>query len=167
MTAMGEIACAGCGLSMPRRGTLTAHGYYNASAECWSVYTEVLEAEYSNAVLFGQVHQLTVDTYAVHHAGGAHPDKSVAVHLAGLHLVLDRGLRPTAVPSNLQRLAGTVKAWPHFTPPRIVASPTVFDVALSASWDQHVGAVREWSAAVWKAWSPHHPAIADFVEAHL
>ena len=54
---------------MPRRDGLTNHTYYNLSPECWSVYTEVLEAEYSNGLLFGQVHQLTVDAYAVQHAG--------------------------------------------------------------------------------------------------
>ncbi len=59
---VNRIICPGCRLGMPKRHTLTAHGYYNATPECWSVYTEVLASEYSNGVLFGQVHQLTVDT---------------------------------------------------------------------------------------------------------
>lgn len=162
-----QSICPGCGLSMPKSGLPTAHGYYNASSECWSVYTEVLESEFSNAVLFGQVHQLTVDTYAVQHAGGPHPDKSVDIHLAGLLLVLDRGVRPTAVPPNLQRLASTVKAWPHFTPPENLSSFTVFDVALSGTLEEHVHAVREWSASVWKAWSHHHSTISAFLDSHL
>ncbi len=53
-------------------------------AECWQLYTEVLGDQFSNIVLFGQVHQLTVDAYAVQHSGGGHPDKSTAVHLSGL-----------------------------------------------------------------------------------
>ena len=114
---MNEVRCPGCGLVMPKREVATYHGYYNASPECWLVYTEVLAAEYSSAVLFGQVHQLTVDTYAVQHAGGAHPDKSVDVHLSGLHLILEQKQRPVAVAPMLQRLASVVDAWPHFAPP--------------------------------------------------
>lgn len=165
--AMSETACPGCGLVMPENTTLSTHRYINASPECWNVYTEVLEAEYSNAVLFGKVHQITVDTYAVQHAGGQHPDKSIAVHLSGLLLVLDRGLRPTAVAPNLQRLATKVRTWPHFAQPSIVSSITVFDVAISESVEQHISTVRDWSDAVWKAWTPHHDAIAEFVDAHL
>src|SRR5713226_6930200 len=113
---MDEVRCPGCGLRMPKRDVATYHGYYNASPECWLVYTEVLAQEYSSAVLFGQVHQLTVDTYAVQHAGGPHPDKSVDVHLSGLYLVLERGVRPTEVPPKMQQLASRVDAWPHFAP---------------------------------------------------
>ncbi|HUP47342.1 MAG TPA: DUF5946 family protein [Thermoanaerobaculia bacterium] len=160
-----ESACPGCGLHMPRRPSLTAHGYYNASPECWSVYTEVLGAEYSNAVLFGQVHQLTVDTYAVQHAGGEHPDKSVDVHLAGLHLVLVRGISPPEVPPYLQRLAGAVSEWPHFDPPRMQWATTVLEVALAG--DAHAAAARKWSGEVWQAWSAHHGRLAAWLEAKV
>lgn len=160
---MDEIACPGCGLLMPRRPTLTMHSYYNQSAECWAVYTEVLAAEYSNAVLFGQVHQMTVDTYAVQHAGGPHPDKSVDVHLAGLHLVLERGLRPTAVPPVLQQLAESVKEWPHFQAPSCVWELTVADIALASNAEEHAQLVRRWSASVWNGWSHEHAAIAKLV----
>jgi len=159
-----DVACPGCGLRMPRRDNLTAHGYYNASPECWSVYTEVLEAEYSNAPLFGQVHQLTVDTYAVHHAGGPHPDKSVGVHLSGLYLVHVRGVAPTSVAPLRQQLATNVKSWPHFDPPPMPQSITVFDVAMASSPQEHAERVREWSAAVWAAWAPHHAAVAELVQ---
>ncbi len=109
MTKTTETTCPGCGLKMPRRDTASYDGYYNTTPECWEVYTEVLSAEFSNAVLFGQVHQLTVDAYAVQHAGGPHPDKSVGVHLAGLYLVLVRGIRPMNVPRLLQDLARQVE----------------------------------------------------------
>ncbi len=76
MTPQQEVACPGCGLRMPASENASYAGYFNTSAECWSVFTEVLGAEYSNPFIFGKVHQLTVDTYAIQHAGGAHPDKS-------------------------------------------------------------------------------------------
>jgi hypothetical protein len=161
----GERACPGCGLRMPLRPSLTGHGYYHASPECWSVYMEVLAAEYSHAVLWGQVHQLTVDAYAVQHAGGPHPDKSVAVHLAGLHLALVRGIKPPNIAPLLQRLASQRRTWPHVEPPRVDWRMTVCDVALVAGeFDAHIRAVRAWSAMVWDGWAAHHASIAAFVE---
>src|SRR5258706_9429501 len=100
-----ESRCPGCGLSMPPIGAATYDGYFNTSQECWSVFTEVIGAEFSNAALFGQVHQLTVDAYAVQHAGGRHPHKSVCIHLTGLYLVLERGRPPPSVPPHLPELA--------------------------------------------------------------
>src|ERR1044071_6086319 len=93
ITAPRETTCPGCGLTMPAGKTTNPRSYYNVTAECWDLYTEVLEAEYSNAFLFGQIHMLTVDTYAVQHAGGPQPDKSLDVHLFGLYLSLQKGVR--------------------------------------------------------------------------
>lgn len=163
-----ESTCPGCGLGMPRRRALDEHGYYNASPERWSIYTEVLGAEYSNALLLGRVNQLTVDASAVRHAGGRHPDKSVDVHLVGLHLALVRGLRPPTIPARLQALAARLTAWPHFPPPQVGWSSTIFDVALAAGdVVAHETAVRAWASAVWEAWSDHHGAVAELVRRHL
>ncbi|HMC23510.1 MAG TPA: DUF5946 family protein, partial [Thermoanaerobaculia bacterium] len=111
--------------------------------------------------------QLTVDTYAVQHAGVAHPDKSVDVHLSGLHLVLEQKQRPVAVAPMLQRLASVVDAWPHFAPPAMSGAVTVFDVALSKSMADHIEMVKRWAALVWKEWSDYHSDIAQFVSRHL
>jgi hypothetical protein len=158
--------CPGCGLEMPE-GQATYDQYYNASAECWSIYTEVLGAEFQNAPLFGQVHSLTADTYAAQHAGGPHPDKSVFIHLSGLYLVLERGVTSTSVPPYHQRLAASIKTWPHFAPPASCGPLTVFDVATAESPLEHARIVREWAAQVWRAWSDHHPVIAGLVSQHL
>ena len=152
---------------MPVSSRPGKQGYYNTSMECWSLYTEVLCAEYSNAFLFGQVHQLTVDTYSSQHAGGPHPDKSVAVHLLGLFLVLERDIRPTSVPPLLQRLVAGIQTWPHFPPPATVGPMTIFDVALCESAEEHMKAVREWSRIVWECWSEHHAELSKLVSYHL
>lgn len=128
---------------------------FHASAECWAVFEEVLAAEFQDAVLFGQVHQLTVDSYAVQHAGGRHPAKSVCIHLVGLHLMLERNAAPVDVPPRLRRLARRT-TWPHLDPPAKRASLTVQDVALAGSTRTHVLRVREWAAEVWRSWSAHH-----------
>jgi len=114
MSLLKESLCPGCGLSPPARDLSAPRSYYNTSAEYWDLYTEVLGNEYSNANLFGQIHQLTVDSYAVQHAGGPHPDKSVDVHLFGLYLSLERGIRSPSlfssgemdVPSSLATISG-------------------------------------------------------------
>ena len=167
MTVLKEIVCPGCGLTMPPRKTNTSGSYYNTSIECWDLYTEVLATEYSNAVLFGQVHQLTVDTYAVQHAGGPHPDKSVAVHLCGLYLGLEKGIRSPYVPPLLQRLVPAIDVWPHYEPPAEKAVLTVFDVAICDSSEDHIRVVREWARSVWDCWSQYHTEVATLVSQHL
>lgn len=141
--------------------------YFNATPECWMLYTEVLGTEFANAVIFGQAHQLTVDTYSVQHAGGAHPDKSIDIHLSGLHLMLEKGRPPTDVPRLHRRLAETVTTWPHFPPPADRGPLTVFDVGLCDSIEEHIETVRRWAQTVWSAWSRHHAAVASLVSLHL
>ena len=157
--ALQMRSCPGCGLEMP----LSPRAYdrkFHASAECWSVFEEVLAAEFQDAVLFGQVHQLTVDTYAVQHAGGNHPDKSVCIHLVGLYLVLERSVAPVDVPRRLQRLAVRT-SWPHLEPPEERGRLTVCDVALADSPQTKALRVRGWAAEVWKAWSAHHDVARE------
>jgi hypothetical protein len=156
-------SCPGCGLEMPMSDRVYDRKYH-ASAECWSVYEEVLAAEFQNAVLFGQVHQLTADTYAVQHAGGRHPDKSLCIHLVGLQLVLERGIAPVDVPPLLQRLAAARRTWPHFEAPAERAGLTVCDIALADSAQTHARLVREWAAQVWGLWRPHHQAVRELAE---
>ncbi len=155
--------CPGCGAELAA-GALPYRGYYNTSAECWSEYTHVLALEYQDTELFGQVHQLTVDAYAVQHAGGPHPDKSVAVHLVGLHLVLERDFKPFDVPPLLQALASSVTKWPHFEVPLRRALLTSHDLASAASSREHAMRVREWADQIWTMWGAHHAAIAALAE---
>jgi hypothetical protein len=162
-----ESECPGCGLKMPKRPSSSYDGYYNTSEECWAVFTEVLEADYSNAFLFGRVHQLSVDTYAVQHAGGRHRDKSVDVHLTGVYLVLKKQMQPTEVHPFLRQLAARVENWPHFPPPDLKTAITIFDVALASTTEEHIQKVREWANLVWSAWSDYHLEIETFVSNHL
>ena len=152
---------------MPLNERAVYDGYFHASPECWGVFGEVLAAEFSNAILFGAVHQLSVDTYAVQHAGGPHPDKSIGVHLCGLHLVSNCGVTSPNAPRLLQRLASDVSVWPHFPPPRDMGELTVFDVAIAGSIERHIETVRTWADVVWNAWSSYHGDIAVLVKQHL
>jgi hypothetical protein len=154
--------CPGCGLEMPL-SERTYDRKFNASAECWSLFEEVIAAEFQNAVLFDQVHQLTVDTYTVQHAGGQHPDKSVCVHLVGLYLKLERDVPPVKVPPLLQRLAIRT-SWPHLIPPEERAPLTVYNVALADTSQVHALRVREWAAEVWRVWGPYHDIARELAK---
>lgn len=167
MSGAQQSTCPGCRLKLPACDGAVYNGYFNASPECWAVFTEVIGAEFVNASLFGRVHQLTVDTYAAQHPGGDHPDKSIVVHLSGLHLMLVRGIGPASVPEYLQRLADAVNVWPHFPPPAESGSLTVRDVALAGSSAEHGDVVREWAGSVWSTWSRSHGQVRSFVERHL
>lgn len=152
---------------MPRHAGAVYDRGFNASAECWEVFTEVIGKEFSNVLLFGQVHQLTVDAYAAHHTGGNHRGKSVMVHLSGLYLALERELRSTAVTPLLQQLGNTVRVWPPLPPCTEKAELTIFDVALAQSIEEHVKVTRAWAESVWGLWRPHHTEIRDFVCGHI
>ncbi len=164
---MQETTCPGCGLTLTVTDTPAKVGYFNCSPECWVVWSEIIAAEYGSFILFRQVHQLTVDAYAVQHAGGPHPDKSVGVHLSGLHLVLEQGRQPATVAPLLQRLAGTIDVWPHFSPPEDRGPLTVLEVSPSGSAETHITSVRAWAKSVWQAWSMHHTGVADLVARYL
>lgn len=164
---MNEIVCPGCGLLMPENKAITYDGYYDVSPECWSVYTEVLAAEFSNMVLFGQVHQLTVDTYAVQHAGGFHKAKSVLVHLTGLHLVHEKRIRVSHVSKYLQKLTRKIEKLPVFIPPVDRGELTVLDIAMAGDQIEHSSLVKEWSLQLWQSWSHVHPDIELIVKKHI
>lgn len=167
--ATEQRACPGCGLVMPVSEWAVYQGYYHTSPECWSVYAEVLGREYNDPGLYGGVHSLTVDAYAVQHAGGSHPPRSVGIHLAGLYLVLERDVRPTSVPRIHQRLAELVERWPRFPVPSAARTPslTIFDVALCDANEEHVRTVHEWASEVWEAWSGQHAAVERLVSRHV
>lgn len=170
MTTRQQTLCPGCGLELPENPQATGEGSFNATSECFAVFSEILGDEFGSPVLFGAVHQLSVDTYAVQHAGGPHPDKSIGVHLAGLYLALERGFAPTSAPPMMKRMADNIAVWPHFEPPPGAAeqrSMTVCDVALSQSIPEQIEAVKAWARAVWGAWSQHHEAVAALVAEHI
>jgi hypothetical protein len=154
-------------MTMPRNPALAYAGYYNCSAECWDIYAEVLGREFSTPYIYGNAHQMTVDCYAVQHAGGPHPDKSVAVHLIGLYLALAHNIPSPELPAHLQRMAASVTDWPHFPPPPPDRTVTVLDVALAADAVEHVRLVREWGTVTWSAWSHYHSEIIIFARQFL
>ena len=135
----------------------------NASAACWAAYGEVLAAEYSNPAIFGACHELSVDAYIAQHPGGEHPTRSVVVHLAGLHLALDRQVPPARIPAERARLAERVWSGPDPTIPERWGPLTVRDLVAAAGTAAHADIVRQFAREVWSAWSAEHERVSAFV----
>ncbi len=144
--------CFGCGGFFPETSGAT-HKYMLSTAGCWSAYGDLLVREYENPVLFGAVHRLTVDAYALQHPGDVSDRRaiqSVWVHYAALHLAFEKK-RPLAdIPPVMQKLAGgsfpplpTIPAGFAVTHADVIAGPV----------DNHAALVRDWARCAYDAWS--------------
>ncbi len=154
--------CPGCGLLLaPVDGP--THRYIGASAACWRLYGEVLTREYAD-VRYGRVHRLTVDTYAAQHPGTASPQsiRSVAIHLIGLHTVLEQNVSPQNTYETIQRAAGKERTYWWLEPPADMGPMTVRDVHLASDPQEHERLVWAWSRSVWRAWAMHHETVRQW-----
>lgn len=144
--------CFACGGEFENRIGPT-HKYMLSSPGCWAAYGELLAREYQNPVLFGAVHRLTVDAYALQHPGDPldrRARQSVWVHYIALYLAFRMGKEHAAIPPVMQRLAGGVF-------PELPSAPKRFSVTLSDVAAQgeknHVSAVTAWAKDAFEAWS--------------
>ncbi|MFW6090384.1 MAG: DUF5946 family protein [Actinomycetota bacterium] len=163
---MPDERCPGCGLVLPASDGPT-HASFGSSAACWALFGEVIAKEFSDPG-YGRWHQHTVDAYAGQHPAGdgTRRRQSVAVHLAGLCLLLEHGRDdPGGMPYLRQHIAERVDDLPPLRPPPTTWGITVADVAAAASADEHARRVRRWAEDVWNGWSAHHDTVRAWVRA--
>lgn len=165
MSAPGQpIPCSGCGGLFPDvEGT--AHPYIGASAGCWAIRGEIAAREYGEFRSM-PVLQLSVDTYAVQHPGvpGRREIQSVAVHLMGLCLALERGAGPHHIVRVLRQAKTIVPRGSWLEPPVPNGRLTVLEVRGAADPAEHARRVATWAQSVWDAWAPHHETVRGWVE---
>jgi hypothetical protein len=161
------IKCPGCGVELPRAGEAPAAAQYNASAECWQVYGEVVSYGALHAVQLGRWHQTCVDAFTAQHVGPKTAPLTVAFALNGLYLVLERGFSGIQVREAHGYLTNTVDSWERRSLPRSVGSMTAFDVALAADPADHAVLVERWGRSVWDAWAHVHEAVAELTDRQL
>jgi hypothetical protein len=149
----------GCGGSFPAIEGPT-HRYMESSPGCWAAYCEVLAREYSNPV-YGRLHRLTVDAYAVQHPGQPNPQaiQSVAIHLVSLCLVLERGRPAEEARQALSIAAGRKGRYFRLSRPVVMGPITVADVRAAQSPEAHLACVRRWAESAWQAWTPHQGTV--------
>jgi hypothetical protein len=157
---MSDILCPGCGATVPDVDVIRPHNYVGSAPGCWLLYSEVLAREYSD-YRYTPAHQLTVDAYAVQHPGA--PERrsaqSVAIHLVGLCLSLERGRGPAELPRLRQRMAPPKRIFPWLTPPASLGELTVADVHAAETPEAHRDRVVRWARTAWAAWSVHHAQV--------
>lgn len=161
----GEVTCPGCGARVPDAEEMRRHLYVGSAPGCFLLYSEVLAREYGD-IRYTPAHQLTVDAYAVQHPGV--PERravqSVAIHLVGLCLTLERGRGPLELPRLRQRLAAPDRVFPWLTPPASVGEVTVLDVHAASTPEAHRAMVDRWARSAWAAWTPHHDQVRAWAD---
>lgn len=145
---------------MPDVEEMRRHTYVGSAPGCWLLFSEVLAREYGD-FRFTPAHQLTVDAYAVQHAGvpERRSAESVAIHLVGLCLSLERGRGHAELPRLRQRLAPPKRVFPWLAPPPSVGGITVVDVHRAETPEAHRAIIDRWARSAWEAWSPHHAQV--------
>lgn len=86
--------------------------------------------------------------------------QSVAVHLIGLYLSLERGTPAGDLPRARQAVAACSAQFCWLEPPSERGEITVRDVhAAGTNPDAHSRLVRDWAESAWQAWAAHHAQI--------
>ncbi len=153
------IPCVGCGALVPNTDGPT-NANLTGSPGCWAIYEKV-RARGLGDHRYGELQQLTMDTYALQHPALSKrgSTQSLAPHLIGLCALLERGLPATVA---IQAVRNAVKLRDSFeclTQPESCGELTILHVRDATTLQEHIRRVREWSSSVWKAWSPHHRVI--------
>jgi hypothetical protein len=154
------VTCPGCRASVPEVADIRAHPYIGSAPGCWLLYSELLAREYGD-LRYTPAHQLTVDAYAVQHPGvpERRAAQSVAIHLVGLCLSLERERGPIELPRLRQRLAAPKRTFPWLPPPDSLGDVTVVDVHAAETPEGHRATVDRWARSAWEAWSPYHAQV--------
>lgn len=158
--------CIGCGAAYDAMDG-PVHDYMHSSPACFAAFTELLAAEYSSGELMG-IHRLTVDTWAVQHAGmegERRAVQSVGLHLARLMLQLESPKPPmetNAVMLDFSRHKATLKG---LSPP-VQFTTTVANVAPFAGSSLHIEKVHSWAQTTWEDWAADHDYIRLWIAEH-
>jgi hypothetical protein len=129
------------------------------------MYNEVLARQISD-VSYGRARLLSVNAYAVQHPG--HRERrtaqSVAVHLAGLCLALERDADDATITRRMSALANARSEHPWLEPPASRGELTVADVRRTSDRDEHLSMVSRWARSAWEAWTEHHNTVRAWLD---
>jgi hypothetical protein len=151
--------CFSCGALAPEIEGPT-HKYLLSSPGCWALYGEVLARDYGEYD-YPPVHRLVVDAYAVQHPGKPMRQavQSVAVHLIGLYLSLEKGMEAKQVTQAIGRATQFSEKFVWLNPPGSMGSITVADVVKIKTLEEYDRLGRDWARSAWEAWAVHHAQI--------
>jgi hypothetical protein len=151
--------CPGCGLVAPALDGPT-DPYAGASPACWATFQRVTVRDYGE-FRYPEAHRLIVDAYMSQHPGYATPAgrRSVAVHLVGLCLVLERGAGGKTVGTVMARVFPDKHDIAPLEPIPPLGELTVASLLDAPDLTAHSRLARTWAEAVWRAWTPFHSRV--------
>jgi Family of unknown function (DUF5946) len=139
-----EQKCAECGLRTAA-----------AEPDCAALRDVLLARDFEQPALYFGKHRLAVDSYCVQHSCYVHSAKSLAAHLCGLCVALER--------DNDQALLDGLQRWlssnPPLDRPELPANRGALTIAHVSGIDDPIAygtAVDEWARSAWKAYGEHH-----------
>lgn len=159
MPSQPLIHCPGCGALVPG-GDGPTHRYIGASPGCWAIYGEVTARGYAEAGLLDD-RMLTVNTYAVQHPGLPSPQsvQSVAVHLIGLYLVLERDFSRPRTLDAVRRAADGSAIFRWLDPPVYRYPLTILDVHRALGAIAYQQTLWAWARVTWEGWAAHQSLV--------
>jgi Family of unknown function (DUF5946) len=162
--AQEPSVCPGCGLVLPAYKGPT-HAYVGASPACWRLYGQVV------TLSWGKRDGLPLDRLVVNTYGAQHPGErqvrsvqSVALHLMGLCLALERGEEPRIMPTRDRKLSRRTLDLHWLEPPRPNGTLTLRGPLGARGPDEHAASVEAWASDVWAAWEAHHGTVREWLD---
>jgi len=157
-------SCPGCGLTAPVVAG-PVDPYAGASPACWAIFGQVTLRDYGE-FQYPDAHRLIVDAYMSQHPGFGTPAgrRSVAVHLVGLLLVLERGATGKGVGDILARVFPDKRDIAPLEPVPWLGEITVASMLDAPDLASHSRRARLWAEAVWRAWAPVHERIRSWAD---
>jgi hypothetical protein len=159
--------CPGCGLVAPLvEGPCDPYG--GSSPACWATFNAVTVKEFGE-YQYPDVHRLIVDAYMTQHAVFTTPSarRSVVVHLVGLHLAFERGMKGPMVGRTMGQVFPDKRDPPALSPKPPPGPLTIASVLAARDVEDHDRRGRAWAQSVWTAWAPHHARIRAFADQAL
>jgi len=139
-----EQLCAECGLR-------TAPG----EPDCAGLRDILFARDFEQPALFGRRHRLAVDSYCVQHSSYVLSAKSLAAHLCGLCVALERQT-DQALLSGLQRWLSTNPPLEKPELPTFRGALTIGHVSGIGDPEAYLIAVEEWARSAWNAYGTLH-----------
>jgi hypothetical protein len=143
------------------------HAYIGASAACWALYARLSTSPYEQRQ-GTRLRRLAEHAYAAQHPGvpQRRSAQSVAVHLMGLCVLLERDARPIELEAARDRVPPRkAPSLRWLTPPPCNGRLTVADVLAAGPDEGLAPSVEAWAGDVWAAWEGHHATVRRWLRA--
>jgi hypothetical protein len=137
-----------------------------SGSECADLRNMLLARDFEQPVLYWRYHRLAIDTYCVQHGPYVESAKSLAAHLCGLCVALERGNDSELLRANYQWLNGHPELHkpelPTFRGRLTIASVVGIEHSL-----EYGRAVEQWARSTWDAYQVLHPIAREWLAESL